>query len=219
MNECDELLPAPPVPELSAERHQQLKVNLMAHLQAPTTRARKRLLVGIAAPLAVAAAIATAVIAVPSDPVAPAAPPVAAAEPVRHIATVAYTLDRTDDDKITITVRAETFGTIDSAQLVRDLNAMGLPARLAPSDGRDLAHGQCQMRLMMAAERDGKGNFIVTIDRRIVDVAPLVIVFPFTDIDPADIHIEGNTATIPDGKGQSISDDVTLVFGNGPTCP
>ncbi|MER5636226.1 hypothetical protein ABT095_04645 [Kitasatospora sp. NPDC002227] len=133
--ELARLLPAAAAPDLSPSRHLLLKEHLMdtvteQHTPAPARR-RRSLALKVALPALVAAGLAAVTLAANSGP--GGQPATAGGARPGTISTVAYTLESTADDQVTLTV-LEYAKTVDVEQLQRDLDRLGVPSRVYAGD-------------------------------------------------------------------------------------
>ena len=200
------LLPAPGYPELPADRQLLLKEDLMSHLSdRPPLLTRKRLILGLATPLAVGAAAVALTLPGTGSPAAPAVPPAPLHAPA-NVANAAYTLDVQQGDKIKVTVH-RTGAKVDGEQLKQDLARLGVNAQVS----RDLPH--CWARLYTLATPSGRSDYTFTFKREYLSVSSLVAFFPMGP--PPKVKIKGNTAT---ATGGGKGDFLTVSLGSKPTC-
>jgi hypothetical protein len=196
------LLPTDPV--LPPDRELLLKDRFLSNLTEHDTRARRRLVLRAAAPIALTAAVAAtaAVAMLPTSPpttsshttgsssaTASSAEPRVATLP-DHISNVAYTLDRTAGDFIKITVHNPGTNPPDAAQLQQDLARMGVNATVSK------LRPHCTPQLYNLAERDGNGDYVATVPREVVAKFPETIIFSpdlAADPDPATLTVSIGT--------------------------
>ncbi|MFI2367548.1 hypothetical protein [Streptomyces sp. NPDC018833] len=138
--ELARLLPAPGDPVLSEDRQRLLEDFLMNNVTEDPrpARPRRRLAVRLAAPVALAACLAGTVLALDQTTPHSTSPVIAtdratASNLPQRISTVAYTLNRERRGTVTVTIR-EAGAQPDLAQLQRDLERMGVPARVYQDD-------------------------------------------------------------------------------------
>ncbi|WP_338675031.1 hypothetical protein V1460_20080 [Streptomyces sp. SCSIO 30461] len=138
--ELARLLPAPGDPVLSNDRQHLLEDFLMSNVTEDPrpVRPRRSLAVRLAAPVALAACLAGTVLAL-GQATPHSASPITATDRAtadnfpERISTVAYTLQRERRGTVTVTIR-EAGAQPDPAQLQRDLERMGVPARVYQDD-------------------------------------------------------------------------------------
>ncbi|MFJ4850440.1 hypothetical protein [Streptomyces sp. NPDC088733] len=179
------MLPAPAERDFPPGRRRQHEEHLTASWlrlsRGPGTR--RRLLVRIATPLAVATAavgaftafqLSTTVSAdrTPRVTASRDASPRPADSPLTNISTAAYTLDREQGDAVRITVRASAAQTADAAQLQKDLATMGL--RTWVTRGRTQTSSPITYTLAM---RDKNGDFVAVLSRTVLSRNGETVVF------------------------------------------
>ncbi|MCX5233206.1 hypothetical protein [Streptomyces sp. NBC_00233] len=203
--ELSRLLPAPADPDLSPGRHRLLKEHLMNHVQEESRLAarRWRLATRFAAPVALAAAVASAAVSI-GQTSGNADTAVVAAGPER-IANVAYTLDQEPDSVVKMSMRVEggemncvngnctvpesgpepTKVVADPAELQHDLDRMGVNARVyrddpgCTVDQRNLKRDHDANRAAVGKiEREGDRLVTVIHRDKIPDGSTLVVVLP-----------------------------------------
>lgn len=174
------LLPAPAYPDLPADRQLLMKDDLMSHLQDRSPLlTRKRVAIGLAAPLALAATVAVVVSGTSNG--SPARPSVASsgrATTPSRIVNAAYTLDVQRGDTIRVTIHRAGAVRVDDAQLKKDLARLGVNAHVTRTLPRCKA--KASTLLMTTATTDGHGNFVQTFVRSSLKVASQTIFFPKT---------------------------------------
>ncbi len=213
--ELARLLPPPAYPELPADRHLLMKENLMSHLREHSpNRSRKRLVVGLAAPLALATAGAVAVLpgALTGSPAVPHAAAYPPAQAPVHIANAAYTLDIRQGDQVTVTVHRNGATKVDGRQLERDLARLGVNAQV--SRKLPTCAGPRAAILETLATPAGHDGYTFTFRREYLANGSLVAFFPIGP--PPKIKISGNGATVT-GAGTK-GDFLTVFQGAKPTC-
>lgn len=210
------LLPAPAYPELSVDRQSLLKEDLMSHLsERPQPRSRKRLVLGLATPLA--ALGAAALVVTVSGTGSPSAPSVPSAKSARsaasahsqgtvNITNAAYSLDLTKGDEITVTVHRNG-AKVDGDKLKADLARLGVNAQVA----RKVPN--CYPKWYTLAASSGGNDYTFTFKRSLLAKSSMMAVFPMGP--PPKIKIKGNTAT---ATGGGKGDVLTVYTGVMPTC-
>jgi hypothetical protein len=204
--ELSRLLPAAANPDLSRDRHRLLKEHLMNHVQEKSRPAgrRWRLATRVAAPLALAAAVAGVAVSVGqtsgnSDTITVAAGP-------GRISNVAYTLDRESNSTVKMSLRVKggemkcvngkcttpgeawpgrTRVVADPAELQHDLDRMGLTARVYRDDPtcsiaqKDLDRDKEASGAPLSKVERMNDQLVATIHRdKIPDGSTLVVVLP-----------------------------------------
>jgi len=210
--ELARLLPAPGDPVLPDDRQRLLEDCLMNHVIEDSRRAgtRRRLAVRLAVPVALAAAVAGTALAVDRSTAPTASPGTAAADRhfPQHISSAAYTLDREPHGTVTVTVRGAGAARPDPARLQRDLERMGVPARVYQADP------SCKPR-----EGDDAGlvgGVTKAIDFRHRDGAFIAVVHP-REI-PAGTHLQIALSSAAKGSLLADSGEFALRKGKGPDC-
>ncbi|MER6434067.1 hypothetical protein ABT272_41175 [Streptomyces sp900105245] len=197
--ELAQLLPAPGDPVLSDDRQRLLEDFLMSNVTKDTRPARpyRRLAIRIAAPVALAAALAGTALAV-HQTTPHAASSVTANGPVtggspRHISNVAYTLNRASQGTVTVTIRKAGAERPNLTRLQHDLGRMGVNARVYQDDptcaldqGEEPELGYASLKAVNFQHRNG--TFTATIHpSKFPTGTHLEIVFPPLSKDSAQI--------------------------------
>jgi hypothetical protein len=207
------LLPAPAYPDLPADRQLLMKDDLMSHLQDRSPLlTRKRVAIGLAAPLALAATVAVVVSGTSNG--SPARPSVASsgrATTPSRIVNAAYTLDVQRGDTIRVTIHRAGAVRVDDAQLKKDLARLGVNAHVTRTLPRCKAKASTLM--MTTATTDGHGNFVHTFVRSSLKVVSQTIFFPKTT---RVIKQYGRTVIVNSTKGDYLT--VYLGSRTPPTC-
>ncbi|MCX2185001.1 hypothetical protein KV205_31430 [Streptomyces sp. SKN60] len=218
--ELARLLPAPGDPVLSEDRQHLLEDFLMSNVtqDARPARPRRRLAVRLAAPVALAACLAGTVLAV-HQTTPPTAFPVTATDRAatgnlpQQISTVAYTLNRDRRGTVKVTIR-EAGTQPDLPQLQRDLERMGVPARVYRDDptcpldkGEDPELGYATLKAIGFHHRNGAITASIH-PSQIPAGTHLEILFPRPAKGYADAFAFGlRTGKAPDCRHAFVSDD------------
>lgn len=219
--ELARLLPAPGDPVLSDDRQRLLEDFLMSNVTEDTRPARpyRRLAVRIAAPAALAAALAGTALAVhQTTPHATSSVTATGHAPdgsPRHISTVAYTLNRASQGTVTVTIRDAGAERPDLTRLQHDLKRMGVNARVYQDDptcaldkGEDPELGYTSLKAVDFHHRNGA--FTATIrPSKFPTGTHLEIVFPPLPKDSAqidDLAFGLRNGKAPDCRHMVLSD-------------
>lgn len=160
-------------------------------------RPGRRLAVRIAAPVAVAAALAGAVLTVHTSPTASGhdraanhGTSAATAGSPLHIDTAAYSLDRQTGDRVKVTVHSAPGTTPNAAQLRKDLASMGIKAQVST------VPPTCYPRIYNLAQRRKNGDFVAEVLPHLAGQYPETILFSLKNGDKGlTLTIGGNAKT------------------------